>query len=142
MRKYTAEILSALLSMASTFLAPLWGFIVLIGLLVVFDTLTYLAAAANSDYRQADKTFQRATGKIVLYFVAILLSEGMVIVFGIPHHALTFVVAFLIAAREFRSNIINIELATGADIWTGIQNLFTSGSKRGRQNKGKNGNSN
>jgi hypothetical protein len=141
MRRHFTEALAAVLSMASTFMAPLWGFLTLIPILVLVEAVTHLAAARGRASR-TDWALCRAVQKIILYLTAILLAEGMVVVFSIPHHALTFIVAFVIALREFRANINNIERATGTPIWQAVANTFNlPGLKKDGDKKRDNGSS-
>lgn len=89
------------------------------------DFVTGILAAIKRKERVSSRGMRNTVVKIILYFIAILLSEGMVVVFKIPGHMLTYSVAFVIAVTEFRSNIENIESATGTSIWSAIKNFVT-----------------
>lgn len=126
MNRHYAEIIAAIAGWGAAFIAPLWGFLIITAVLVIADFITGIAAAIYRKERISSRGMRNTVVKIVLYFIAILLSEGMVVVFNIPAHILTYSVAFVIAVTEFRSNIENIESATGTSIWSAIKNLVNN----------------
>lgn len=112
-------------SFASSFIAPLLPFLVFVIALVTCDAYSGIKAAKKRGEKIQSRGMRRSIEKITLYFIAILLSEGMVQVFSIPKipftdFTITYIVAFAIALIEFQSNIENIEAVTGAKIWTYI----------------------
>ena len=135
--------LKALLSVAAgyvvSFQAPVQPFLILVVVLVGVDLYTGIKAAKHAGrYKnsKASEGWRRTVNKIVLYFIAILLSEGFVQVFaeGVPYFPpLTYIVAFYICSIEFKSNLENISEVTGVDLWLAvrdkIKDLFPGRSK-------------
>lgn len=101
------------------FLLPLLPFLGMVCALVATDFFTGVRAAKKRGEKITSGGMKRTVEKTVLYFAAIILSEGMVQVFfpGVP---LTYVVSTYIALTEFKSNIENISSATGVDLWKRI----------------------
>lgn len=105
------------------FLIPVADFMMLCGLLVVIDFITGVLAAKKRKEPLRSKGFQRTITKIVLYFLAILLSRGMDVVFLYNvdfKFSFTYIVAGFVCLTEFKSNLENIGVLTGTDIWKHI----------------------
>jgi hypothetical protein len=117
------------------FILPVRQFILFTFILVVCDSITGIMAykvrsrASNIKIKIEAFKLKKTISKIVLYFIAILLAEGMKVTFmpGIP---IPFVVAFAIATVEFKSNIENIETVTGITIWSSVKDLFTKNDNK------------
>jgi phage-related holin len=100
------------------FLTPVAPMLILTGILVCTDLFTGIRAAKQRGEAITSKGFQRTVAKISLYFIAILLSRGMeVVFFDLPIARIT---AGYIALSEFKSNLENIGQYTGLDIWKNI----------------------
>ena len=75
------------------------------------------------------KGFGRTVEKIALYFIAILGSHAITIVF-LPIVEVAYITAFAIALTEFKSNIENIETVTGVNIWNKIKDRLGVNDKK------------
>lgn len=111
---------SAIMAWCVSFVLPLGGFLSLTAILVFCDFFTGVRAARSRGELIRSRGFFRTVEKIVLYFLAIMLSEGMKEVFGLPI-PLTYMIAGVIALTEFKSNIENIEDITGTILWSEIR---------------------
>lgn len=117
---YWIGFLSAALGWMVSFISPVLPFIVFAGVLVLGDLLSGTWAAVKRGEKLHSRGFRRTVEKMVFYFIAILLSEGMKTVF-MPHVPVTYIVALAIAITEFKSNIENIETITGINIYRFIR---------------------
>lgn len=120
--KYT---IATVWGIALGFIMPVAGFMMLCATLVVVDFITGVLAAKKRKEVLRSKGFQRTIFKITLYFLAILLSRGMDVVFlhNIPtHFSFTYIVAGFVCLTEFKSNLENIGSLTGTDIWAHMAN--------------------
>lgn len=118
-------------ALTTSFVSPLMPFLIITFALVACDTYSGIRAARARGEAIVSNGLRRTIEKMVLYFIAILLAEGMVQVFKIPQipftdFSITYVVAFAIAIIEFKSNIENVESVTGAKIWTYISEQVKS----------------
>lgn len=102
-----------------SFVAPVWPFVGLAVALVVADMWTGIRKAVHLGDKISSKGFRRTIEKILLYFIAILLSEQMRITF-FPAVPLTYLTALGICLTEFKSMIENVEVVTGVNIWSNI----------------------
>lgn len=100
-------------------LLPLWQYMAFTCVLVVADFITGVAAARTRGEELNSRGFRRTVTKIVMYFIAILLTHGMHIVFFEPYIDLkmVWIVSGFIGLSEFKSNLENIATVTGLDIW-------------------------
>lgn len=98
------------------FLMPIKSFLILTIALVACDTITGIMAADKRGEKISSKGIRRTVQKIVAYFIAILLAEGMRIVF-MREVQVPYFIALIIAIAEFKSNIENIEHVSGHSIW-------------------------
>lgn len=116
--------ISAVFGWITAFVLPISGFLIFTVFLVFCDLVTGTKAARFRKEQINSKGLRRTVEKILLYFIAILASEGMTYVFmkGVP---LSYVTAFAIAITEFKSNIENIEAVTGVNIWKSIKDRIT-----------------
>lgn len=117
---YLWGLLTAASGWAASFMAPTLPFVSIIFILVLADLFTGTRAARSRGEDLHSKGYRRTVEKFVLYFVAMLLSEGMRRVF-VPIVPVTYIVAFAIALTEFRSNVENIETVTGVKIWNVVK---------------------
>ncbi len=122
---------SLMLVYAVNFLAPITPFLVFIMVLVFADLYTGISAAKKEGiYKklEASKGMRTTVTKIIQYFIAILLSRGMVVAFEIntTYLPLTYIVAFYIAYVELKSNFENISRTTGIDLWQVIGSRLKS----------------
>lgn len=100
---------------AMSFVLPVHQFMALTFALVLSDVVTGVWAAYKRNEAIRSNGFRRTISKIVLYFLAILLSKGMEDVLHIPK--LIYIVSGFIAMTEFKSNLENIAVVTGTNIW-------------------------
>jgi hypothetical protein len=113
-----------LLAYVLAFIFPTVPFLVLIGVLLFADILTGIAKDAKKrglTFFQAmhSKKLGNTVTKMVMYSLAILLSQAMKQVFGyIPFMQ---IVGGYICLVEFKSNMENIGEITGIDIWNAIK---------------------
>jgi uncharacterized membrane protein len=109
---YWIGYMSALIAWCVSFLMPIQPFLILILALVFSDLITGLMAARKRIEKITSLGLRRTVNKLLIYFVAILCSEGMRIVFlgNIPF---TYFFALAISAAEFKSVLENVENATG-----------------------------
>lgn len=107
---------------AASFLVPTGPFLGIVIFLVFSDFVTGVRSAIKRGEKLSSKGFRRTVEKLLLYFIAILASEGMRRVFmpGVP---VTYMTALAIAVTEFKSNIENIETVTGVQIWSSIKEM-------------------
>lgn len=113
---FWAGFISAAAGWAVSFVMPVLPFLIFAVILVLADLFSGLWAAKKRKEKIHSTGLRRTVEKLVFYFIAILLSEGMKTVF-MPHVPVTYIVAFAIALTEFQSNIENIETITGVHIW-------------------------
>lgn len=116
---------SALVAWFVAFVIPIAPFLVFVVILVFADLYTGLRAAKHKGNKIHSKGLKRTIEKIVLYYVAILLSEGMEHVFFEHYIPLTYTTTFAICLVEFKSNIENIEIITKVNVWNSIKKMFT-----------------
>lgn len=109
--------LSALAGWLTSFVLPIAPFLAFTVFLVLCDLFTGTKAARVRNEKINSRGLRRTVEKILLYFIAILASEGMRLVFMEPI-PVSYVTAFAIAITEFKSNIENIETVTGANVWS------------------------
>lgn len=119
--------LIGLCTSALGFLMPIAKFLLLVSSMVVADYFTGTRAARHRGEVINSKGMRRTIEKIVMYFVGILLSEGLTWTFSLPRFgdlSLTFTVSAFICATEFRSNLENISSYTGNDLWAKLVSNF------------------
>lgn len=111
----------------SSFVVPTSPFLIFTIVLVFCDLYTGTRAARKRNEVIHSRGLRRTIDKIVLYFIAILLTEGMKKVFNLDFGKfdITYLTAFAIALTEFKSNIENIQVVTGVNIWEKISSAFS-----------------
>jgi hypothetical protein len=129
------KFLAAAFGLAASFVLPLIPYLAAIFTLVAVDLYTGIEAAKHRGENIRSHPLKRTIGKLRDYFLVVLLSEMMVKVFfqGIPlAESVTFVSASFIGVIEFKSNLENISVTTGVDLWERIKDLFPKHGKRKR----------
>jgi len=129
--EYVKYILAILWGLMVSFILPISHFLIFTVVLVVVDFVTGILAARKRKETLKSRGFSRTVSKVVLYFVAILLANGMDVVFLWNIDApinFTYLVTGFVCLTEFKSNLENIGFLTGVDIWKNIAkkipNLF------------------
>ena len=108
-------------------IAPVGHFLLFTVALVGCDLFTGVWAAKTRKEELRSRGFMRSVLKITLYCIAILLSHGMNLVFFEPKGMgfdLVWMVAGIISLTEFKSNLENIAVVTGTNVWTLISNYI------------------
>ncbi len=123
---YWVGYLSAALGWFFAFLVPVDQFLVFTTVLVMCDLYTGVRAAKKRKESIHSRGLRRTVEKIVVFYIAILLSEGMIQTFEIAFN-LTYFVAFAIAITEFKSNIENIEVISGVNVVKFVKERLFSG---------------
>lgn len=124
-----------------SFIAPLKWYLIAVGLLTMCDLYTGIRAGKKRGEKIKSFGLRRSVDKIVLYFIAILLSELMMRAFfqsmlpdGTPTSiSITFVTASFIALVELKSNLENISEVTGLDIWKKLIDIMPSLGNKSRK---------
>lgn len=122
-------LLSALLGAAGGFLAPVQAFLLTVLGLVACDVITGIWKSKKAGNPITANKLGNTVQKVVLYPVAILISQVMVTTFfkDVPlAGSLTYIVALFISAVEFQSNIENIGAITGIDLWSQVKGWIAS----------------
>jgi len=117
-------LLSAIAGWVASFFTPIFPYLAAAAVLTITDTVTGVRAAVKRGETIDMHKFFRLFEKVALYAAAIVCAETIEVVFVkgyIEYVPLTYSVALAISFREFRSNISNIEQATGASIWEQIR---------------------
>lgn len=101
------------------FFAPIQHLLIATGILVFADMITGAKAAKKRGEVIHSKKMTRTISKTIFYFIAIILSRIMELVY-FPDMPLATITAGYIAIMEFKSNMENISEITGIDIWKAI----------------------
>lgn len=113
-------------------IAPVQPFLMAIWILVAADIATGIWAARSQGVRITSQAMGKTVPKIMLYPLAILISQLMVGTFfaNTPViESLTYMVALFICSVEFQSNIENIGKVTGIDIWKQVRAYIQNRNK-------------
>lgn len=108
--------IGGLVTWFAKFVFPIRDFLAIVVALVICDLITGIIAAKKRKESIQAVRMEDTVRKLVLYFIAILLSEGMKATF-VPPFPITYVTALAISVTEFKSNIENIEFATNTKVW-------------------------
>jgi phage-related holin len=111
--------LAVWVDMVIPFFIPIRGYLLFMLFAIIFDTITGIIAARAQKIPITSRGIWRTIEKIVIAFIAIMLSEGFRIVF-MPEIPITMGVSAIIAAAEVKSNFENYYKITGVDIATTI----------------------
>lgn len=115
-----SEVLLHLVRKVQEFVLPISDFLIIMLALVICDWVTGIRAARKRGESIAAAKMGKTIEKMALYFIALLLSEGMRRTF-LPEFPITYITALSISITEFKSNIENIESVTGVQIWDSIK---------------------
>lgn len=105
--------LAGLLGWIMSFILPIQDFLILTSALVVIDLATGVMAAKRRGDEIRSRSLMRTTVKLLLYYSAILATEGVQLVF-VEKIPLTYITAFTIAVTELKSILENVDAGTGA----------------------------
>lgn len=121
-----AGILGTLSNAWLDYVLPAESFLNLALVLVIADTATGIyAAGKRKEVISIKYGARRFLEKIILFWLAILLSEGMQFNFTfLSKVPIVEIAAFTICVHEFESVISNIGNITGVDIWAKIKGLI------------------
>lgn len=133
-----------ILGMLMSFVAPVAPFIILSVVLILADWHTGVRAARKSNEVIHSKGFARSVDKLTIYLILILCSEGIRIVFFkgfeqtvfpyVAEFPITYIAAFAICIREFKSISENAYKITGLDVWAliadRIETMFSLFTKK------------
>lgn len=115
---------SVVLGWFMSLILPVQPFLICIGFLVAVDVITGVLAARHRGERLSSAKMGRTIPKVLLYPLAVIVSELMVQTFFQTTpvaNSLTYMVALFICAVEFQSAIENIGTLTGNDIWSQVK---------------------
>jgi phosphatidylglycerophosphate synthase len=106
-------------------IAPVQWFVFATFVLVLSDFITGIIAArfAKGEKIQSSK-MKRSVWKLILYTLAILLSHLLASIYFLPKGIdfdLVWIASGVISLTEFKSNLENIAIVTGLDIWNRIE---------------------
>ena len=104
---------AAILGWAMSVILPIKDFLIITSALVVLDLITGIVAAKKRKEEIRSRFLMRTTVKLLLYYSAILATEGVQVVFAekIP---ITYITAFTIALTELKSILENVDAGTGS----------------------------
>lgn len=105
--------LAAMLGWIVSFVLPIKDFLILTSALVVIDMATGIMAAKRRGDEIRSRSLMRTTVKLLLYYSAILATEGVQMVFA-ENIPLTYITAFTIAVTELKSILENVDAGTGS----------------------------
>jgi phage-related holin len=108
--------LSVFLGVVFNFITPVAGFIITSTALVFCDLITGIWAAKKQRQQVHSKGLRKTVAKITLYFMAIMLCHSVQTVYfnWLP---LTYAIAVYIALTELLSNLENISIITGTNVF-------------------------
>jgi len=109
-------------------IAPVQWFVLATFVLVVSDFITGLIAAKHARHEKIQSSkMKRSVWKLLLYTLAILLSHLVASIYFIPkgiNFDLVWIASGVISLTEFKSNLENIAVVTGLDIWNRIESYI------------------
>lgn len=124
-----SEAVLHLITKVQQFVLPISDFMIIVVALVTADWITGMRAAVKRGEPIVAAKMGKTIEKTALYFIALLLSEGMRRTF-VPEFPITYVTALSISITEFKSNIENIETVTGVQIWAYLKDKFPALGKK------------
>jgi phage-related holin len=112
-----------------SFILPIKDFLILTTALVILDLITGVVAAKKRGEKIRSRALMRTTIKLLLYYCAILATQGVQVVFAekIP---LSYITAFTIAITELKSLLENVDAGTGSRLAKMIVEKLTNKSKQ------------
>lgn len=111
-----------------SFFVPIKGFLILMAMLVVSDTISGMIAAKKRGEELTSRGFYRTLEKVTVYFLSIIGGRGIHLVFELPEIGwlpplpFVYLVAGSICFTEFLSLRENVRTITGVDILGGLKN--------------------
>ena len=121
----SSTLFSIFLTWFSAQVLAIGPFVILSVVLVLCDAYTGIQAARFRGEKIISRGLRRTITKIVMYFIAILSSRAIEIVFKLPEWAgICYAVSGLITYTEFKSNLENIGQYTQNDFWGAFVKRF------------------
>ena len=115
-----------------SFILPVYPFLILSLILIIFDQYTGKKAAKKKGETITPDGFGKSIDKSLIYFALILILEGVKNVFfastGIPYledFPITYVGAILIVKKEMMSISNHVYILTGVELWQYLSRYFT-----------------
>lgn len=119
-----AKVLGIAFGFFAAHILPIASFLMAIGVLVMVDLVTGIAAAKKRKEKIRSQGLRNSVIKTVWYFLAILTGHMMQSIF-FKSLEIDYFISSFIAVIEFKSLLENIAELTGADVWTHLKNLLT-----------------
>lgn len=113
-------LLSTIALSALELMMPIQKFLTFTIMLLFCDMITGIILARKQKIKITSSGFRRTINKMIVYFICILMGEGMRVVF-MPMVPVTHVVAFTISITELKSIYENAEEYTGVPFWKAIK---------------------
>jgi hypothetical protein len=124
--------LLTLISICFAFFLPISGILIMIGVLIVIDTITGIWKANKVGDKITSRKLSSIISKLALYEITVImfflidqfiLNEIILTFFSVPF-MLTKVVALVLASIEVMSINENYKIVKGIDLWQSIKLLF------------------
>ena len=121
-----------LIAIVSSFFMPISGILILIGLSVIFDTLTGVWKARKLKTPVTSRKLSAIISKILLYEVTVMLFylidyfilNDIVLTFFSVELMTTKILALVLVSIEIISINENFKAVKGIDLWASLKNLF------------------
>jgi phage-related holin len=113
-----------------SFFMPIKGFLILMAMLVISDTISGMIAAKKRGEKLSSRGFYRTLEKVSVYFLSIIGGRGIHLVFELPEIGwlpplpFVYLVAGSICFTEFLSLRENVKSITQVDILGGFKNAI------------------
>jgi phage-related holin len=111
------------LAYSLSFIVPIQSFLLGTFFLVIIDTCTGIWKAKTRQEPITSAGMRRTIAKIIAYFLAIILSEGVKNIW-VKDVDLAYWVSAYIAITELKSNLENLSVITGLDFWAAIKSFL------------------
>jgi uncharacterized membrane protein len=125
-------LLGLIIGSTMSFIAPVQPFLIMAFALIVCDLITGISAAKRRKDVISSKGIGRSIEKMVMYIIAILLSELFRVTFltevafgMVEQFPIVYIVSITISIRELKSNFENIQVVTGTTLWGSIKDKLT-----------------
>jgi phage-related holin len=124
--------LLTLISICFAFFLPISGILLMIGVLIVIDTLTGIWKAKKLKEKISSRKLSAIVSKLALYEITVImfflidrfvLNDIILTFFSVPF-MLTKVVALVLASIEVMSINENYKVVKGLDLWQSMKSLF------------------
>lgn len=126
--EYTALI--SIISMALAFFAPTIPMIVMIGFMVICDSVTGILASRKKGIGFVSGKLRDTADKFISYGIGVLIAY-LIQVLLIPDFPALKSITALICYIELKSINENIEVVTGLNLFKGILNVLNIKNKKG-----------